>query len=195
MRIVGGAWRGRPLVAPAGDATRPTSDRVREALFSSLVSLTGDVALGTPSVLDAFAGTGALGLEALSRGATHATFIERDRSALASLRRNVASLGADDRTHVIAADTFASVRRPALPGAPFSLLLLDPPYRIRPAEVAAVIRGLGELGMLDSGCVVVWEHAASSEVDWPDGFGVRVTKRYGDTGIQIAEWERGVVQS
>src|SRR5687768_3674487 len=95
MRIIAGAWRGRPLAAPPGQATRPTSDRAREGLFSMLQSRIGS--FEGLRVADLFAGTGALGLEALSRGAGHCTFIEKDRAALDVLRRNIERLGAGDR--------------------------------------------------------------------------------------------------
>ncbi|MBV9842822.1 MAG: 16S rRNA (guanine(966)-N(2))-methyltransferase RsmD [Sphingomonadaceae bacterium] len=119
MRIIAGDWRGRTLVAPAGATTRPTSDRAREALFSMLASRLGDF-VGL-RVIDLFAGTGALGLEALSRGAAHCTFIEQDAAALAALRANIAVLGAN-------ADVRAQSASAALPAGPFDLAFLDPPY-------------------------------------------------------------------
>jgi 16S rRNA (guanine966-N2)-methyltransferase len=125
MRIVAGAWRGRALMAPAGQATRPTADRVRQALFDMLLHAPWggrDVVEGA-RVLDAFACTGAFGLEALSRGAAHATFMEHDRAALTALRGNVAACRAEDRAAVLAADVLAA---PA--GAPCGLVFLDPPY-------------------------------------------------------------------
>ncbi len=122
MRIVAGAWRGRPLVAPPGEATRPTSDRAREALFSMLASRLGS--FEGLRVADLFAGTGALGLEALSRGAAHATFVESDRAAVAALRTNIDRMGAEFATTVLA-QPVAAVGRAA---AAFDLLLLDPPY-------------------------------------------------------------------
>src|SRR5579872_4843228 len=99
MRIVAGTWRGRTLVAPPGSATRPTADRVRQALFDMILHAPwgGRDAIANVRVLDVFAGTGALGLEALSRGAAHATFIEQDRPALAALRTNVETLRAEPR--------------------------------------------------------------------------------------------------
>ncbi len=126
MRIVAGTWRGRTLAAPPGEATRPTADRVRQALFDILLHAPwgGREAIDGVRVLDAFAGTGALGLEALSRGAAHATFIERDHAAIAVLRANVAALGAEDRTRVIAGDVLAPPRAEA----PCGLVFLDPPY-------------------------------------------------------------------
>src|SRR3954467_15650634 len=121
MRIISGQWRGRRLVAPAGNATRPTSDRVREALFSILGALDGE------RVLDLFAGSGALGLEALSRGAASATFVERAPAALRVLRDNVADLGAS--AEVVAADARAHLRAARAQGAQYDLVFLDPPYR------------------------------------------------------------------
>lgn len=125
MRIVAGAWRGRNLVAPSGDVTRPTADRVRQALFDSLVhaSWGGRARLEGAEVLDAFAGTGALGLEALSRGAARAHFIETDRFALGALRANIAACGAGDRCAVMP----GSALRPRA-GAACGLVFLDPPY-------------------------------------------------------------------
>jgi len=120
MRIIAGAWRGRPIEAPAGIATRPTSDRAREALFSMLASRLGS--FEGLRVADLFAGTGALGLEALSRGAAHCTFVETDRKAIDALRRNVARLGAEERADIRAQSALHGV-----PG-PFDLVLMDPPY-------------------------------------------------------------------
>ena len=122
MRIIAGAWRGRPLVAPVGAETRPTADRARETLFSMLTSRLGT--FEGLRVADLFAGTGALGLEALSRGAAHATFIETDRAALAALKANIAKLGAAERTDVLA----RSADAPGTAIAPYDLVLLDPPY-------------------------------------------------------------------
>ncbi|HEU0100532.1 MAG TPA: 16S rRNA (guanine(966)-N(2))-methyltransferase RsmD [Allosphingosinicella sp.] len=122
MRIVAGRWRGRPLVAPQGQDTRPTSDRVREALFSMLASRLGT--FEGLRVADLFAGTGALGLEALSRGAARCTFIERERAALAAIERNVASLGAGPLSEIRA----GAVERAPAPREPFHLVFMDPPY-------------------------------------------------------------------
>jgi 16S rRNA (guanine966-N2)-methyltransferase len=125
MRIVAGAWRGRALIAPAGQTTRPTAERARQALFDMLLHAPwgGRDLLEGAHVLDAFAGTGAFGLEALSRGAAHATFMEHDRGALAALRGNVTACRAADRAAVLAVDVLTA---PA--GAPCGLVFLDPPY-------------------------------------------------------------------
>jgi 16S rRNA (guanine966-N2)-methyltransferase len=127
MRIIAGEWRGRSLVAPAGQGTRPTADRVRQALFDMLMHAPwgGRGLLQDGMVLDAFAGTGALGLEALSRGAARAVFFERDRSALAALRANVSACGAEPRAEVFARDVLQAGRRA---GVTASLAFFDPPY-------------------------------------------------------------------
>ncbi|MEO1060086.1 MAG: 16S rRNA (guanine(966)-N(2))-methyltransferase RsmD [Actinomycetota bacterium] len=123
MRVIAGQLRGRRLEAPPGRGTRPTSDRVRQSLFNSLESR---LDLGGAVVVDLFAGTGALGIEAWSRGADHVTFVERDRSALDALRRNLATLGIDrDRTRVVAAD--AGRWRPGADES-VDVVLADPPY-------------------------------------------------------------------
>ena len=125
MRIVAGAWRGRALIAPSGSQTRPTADRVRQALFDMLLHAPwgGRDMIDNAQVLDVFAGTGALGLEALSRGAAHATFIEHDPRALAALRANIAACRAGDRCTILPVDALA-----APTGRNCDLVFLDPPY-------------------------------------------------------------------
>jgi len=125
MRIIAGAWRGRALKAPPGETTRPTADRVRQALFDMLwhAPWAGPDAIRDATILDAFAGTGALGLEALSRGAAFAHFIDSDRTALATLRANIAACHAGPRTRILTCDA----RHPP-PGVACSLVFLDPPY-------------------------------------------------------------------
>jgi 16S rRNA (guanine966-N2)-methyltransferase len=137
MRIVGGRFRRRQIVVPSGRATRPTSDRARQALFDMLMHAPwaeGDIIGAT--VLDAFAGTGALGLEALSRGAGTAHFIERDAKALAALRRNIATFGVEAVCHVVPGD---ATRPP--PGSACGLVFLDPPYgkELVPKALGALI--------------------------------------------------------
>jgi 16S rRNA (guanine966-N2)-methyltransferase len=190
MRIVAGRFRGRALKAPAGETTRPTTDRVREAVFSSIASIAGSD-LGGGVVLDAFAGSGAFGLEALSRGCTHAVLVEHDRRALATIRHNVALLGVVAECSVVAGDVFALAERTSLPRPPFSLLMLDPPYRLDAARVASLVATLAENGQLDEGAVVVWEHAADVGIEWPEGFSATKTKRYGSTAVDIAVYARG----
>jgi 16S rRNA (guanine966-N2)-methyltransferase len=161
MRIIAGAWRGRALAAPPGQATRPTADRVRQALFDMLLHAPwgGRQVVEDMHVLDAFAGTGALGLEALSRGAAHATFMERDRAALAALRANVAACGAGDRATVLVADAI----RPPASGMACGLVFLDPPYgaSLVPRALAA-LRGMGWLA---AGALIVAETGIAESLD------------------------------
>jgi 16S rRNA (guanine966-N2)-methyltransferase len=189
MRIVAGQYRGRRLAAPKGDGTRPTTDRVREALFSSLTSLAGP-ALGGGSALDAFAGSGALGFEALSRGLRHVTFIERDRAALSVLKANAATLGAESDVNVVAGDSQLLAARGSIPGGPFSLLLLDPPYRLDAGEVGRFVAALVARDLLEDGALVVYEHASGSDMSWPAGIIPVASKRYGSTAVEVAEYER-----
>jgi 16S rRNA (guanine966-N2)-methyltransferase len=121
MRIIAGAWRGRPIEAPPGQTTRPTADRVRETLFNMLASRLGS--FDELRVADLFAGSGALGLEALSRGAASVTFVERDTAAAAAIRRNVAKLDAAERVQIVPGSALALPR-----SQPFDLIFADPPY-------------------------------------------------------------------
>ncbi len=156
MRIIAGAWRGRVLLAPPGEGTRPTADRVRQALFDRLMHAPwfGRARLEGAQVLDAFAGTGALGLEALSRGAAQAVFMERDRAALAVLRANIAACGAGGRASVLVCD----VRQPPA-GGPVALVFLDPPYGqdLVPGAAAALQRA----GWVAPGTLLVMETAVA----------------------------------
>jgi 16S rRNA (guanine966-N2)-methyltransferase len=190
VRIVAGRFRGRRLKAPVGETTRPTTDRVREAVFSAIASIAGGD-LGGGVVLDPFAGSGALGLEALSRGCSHAVFAEQDRNALAAIRDNVASLGATDDVTLVFGDVFELALRGRLAHSPYSLLLLDPPYRLDAARVVSLLALLAENEQLEDGAVVVWEHAAGAGVEWPAGFSGEKRKRYGTTEIDIAVFARG----
>jgi 16S rRNA (guanine966-N2)-methyltransferase len=152
MRIVAGVWRGRRLVAPAGVETRPTADRVRQALFDILLHApwSGRSAIEGASVLDLFAGTGALGLEALSRGAARAVFVERARPALEALRTNIEACRADDRCRVLALDALVV---PA--GEPADLVFLDPPYG--QGLVASALARLRATGRVVPGSLIVAE--------------------------------------
>jgi 16S rRNA (guanine966-N2)-methyltransferase len=176
MRIVGGVHRGRRLVAPPGSAVRPTGDRAREALFN-ILSHGRIAASGSPfagrAVLDAFAGTGALGLEALSRGAAAAVFVENGRDALAALRRNIAAFGEGERAHVVAADA----TRPPRAGLRCAVAFLDPPYRsgLAPAALPA----LAAAGWLAPDALVVVELGAAEELPPPAGFAMLDQRIYG----------------
>ncbi|MDO9501775.1 16S rRNA (guanine(966)-N(2))-methyltransferase RsmD [Falsiroseomonas sp.] len=153
LRLVAGLHRGRRLAAPPGETTRPTSDRVRQAVFDMLLHApwAGESAVGGQRVLDAFAGSGALGLEALSRGAAHACFLEQDRVALAVLRQNVAALKEEARCTVLGGD----VLRPRAAPAPCGLVLLDPPYGRDLVPKALV--ALASAGWIAPGALVVAE--------------------------------------
>ena len=168
MRIIAGAWRGRRLQAPAGLVTRPTAERMRQASFDMLMHAPwgGRALLEGASVLDAFAGSGALGLEALSRGAAQATFIEQDREALAVLRANVAVCGAV-RACIVAAD----VLQPP-PGSGQTLVFLDPPYdrSLLPGALGA----LRSAGWIASGTLII---AESGRLDQCEHFGVKLARR------------------
>ena len=181
MRVIAGRLGGRTLKAPRGRETRPTSDRVREALFSAL----GDVA--GARVLDLYAGTGALGIEALSRGAARATFVESARPALAALRENLASLGLEGDARVVARSVTACASGGALPG-PFDLVLADPPYAALadvPPAVVALVGG----GALAPGARVVVEHASRDPAPTIAGLVPRPSRTYGDTAVTIYDRE------
>ena len=176
MRIVGGSHRGRRLVAPPGELVRPTSDRAREALFN-ILSHGNFAASGLPfagrPVLDAFAGTGALGLEALSRGASAAAFIESERDALAALRRNIAVLDEADRAHIVAGDA----TRPPRAALACAAAFLDPPYHSGLA--APAVAALAAAGWLAADALVIVEVAAREEFPAPAGFTVIDERVYG----------------
>lgn len=182
-RIVAGAARGRRLVVPAGDGTRPTTDRVREALFSALEHRLGG--WRGVVVLDLFAGSGALGLEAASRGAAQVLLMERDRRALASLRANAATVDAQGVV-VRAGDAWRLPPRRAMPeiGAPAGLVLLDPPYREPDQRVADLLATLHRGDWLAVEALAVVERSApGSDFRWPDGWEAVADRRYGATRI------------
>lgn len=171
MRVIAGSWRGRRLVAPAGDVTRPVSDRVKESLFSSLGSHVVDAA-----VLDLFAGAGSFGIEALSRGAHAAVFVEKDAKALRSLDSNLSSLG-------IGAEV---VRRPvevylkAVSG-PFDLVFCDPPWLLDTPSLTAILEQLAP--NLAPNAVLVITRRSSDSVPDPAGYQIADERRIGDTKI------------
>ncbi|HEX2086161.1 MAG TPA: 16S rRNA (guanine(966)-N(2))-methyltransferase RsmD [Solirubrobacteraceae bacterium] len=173
MRIVAGRFGGRRLAAPAGRATRPTSDRVREALFSILGPLDG------AGVLDLYAGSGALGIEALSRGAASAVFVERDPRAVATLRANLAALAID--AEVRRADALAALRDARERGETYDLVLCDPPYRQAPGLGRSLGEALGPV--LAQGARVVTESDRRAPLDLE--IPLTDERRYGDTLIRI----------
>ncbi len=177
MRVIAGEAKGRRLLAPRGLGTRPTADRVREALFNIL----GPRVAGA-AVLDLFAGSGAVGIEALSRGAARAVFVERDRAAVAALRANLARLGLGPRARVIARDAEAALRDLGRQATRFDLVFLDPPYAGDLAARTLVALGGGD--HLASAGLVVVQHRTKAELPEVQGVLRRVrTRRFGGTTL------------
>lgn len=174
MRVIAGQWRGRALTAPKGEATRPTADRTREALFSMLTSRLGS--FDGLRVADLFAGSGALGIEALSRGAAQCTFVEQDGAALDALRANLAALGAVGEVRA------QSVMALPLAPAPYDVVLLDPPYGSGAGAVA--LDRLARLGWLAQGALASVETGAKEDVV-VTGFTVEVVRKHGKAKLTL----------
>jgi len=187
MRIVGGNHRGRPIVVPEGDKVRPTSDRARESLFNILEhgrwAASGSPIAGA-RVLDAFAGTGALGLEALSRGAGHVTFLELAPIALETIKLNVAALKEGPRATILRGDAVA----PARAAQPCSLVFLDPPYGKSIAP--PTLKNLVAAGWIAADAIVVLEVGAKEEFAAPDGFAIEDERRYGAARLILMRYGR-----
>lgn len=189
MRIIAGEHKGRRLVAPKGRGTRPTTDRVRESLMSMLVSARGG--LEGAVVLDAFAGSGALALEVMSRGGARACLCERDRAALKAIEENVRALGyGRDQVRICRADVLKA-GAPRL-REPYGLVLLDPPYALEPREVLGLVGRLAASGALEAGAVVSYEHGAASsaaveETATSSGLSLVTRRVWGDTVIDLLE--------
>jgi 16S rRNA (guanine966-N2)-methyltransferase len=176
VRIVGGRFGGRRISAPAGQATRPTSDRVREALFSILGPLHDD------RVVDLYAGSGALGIEALSRGAEHAVFVERDARAAGVLRANLDALGiAPDEAELRRMDALAALRDASTRGETYSLALIDPPYRLASGLGPSLSEVLAPVLAPDARVVCETDRRAPIDLDLP----LLDERRYGDTLLRI----------
>lgn len=181
-RIVSGKVGGRRIAVPPR-GTRPTSDRVREAIFSTLQSR---VDLDGVRVLDLYAGSGALGLEALSRGAGHARFVESDRRAAAVLRRNATELGLASIVEITAASVRTVLADP--PTEPYDLVLADPPYSQLGPELTAVLDALVVNRWLPSGALLVIERSAHDPaVSWPEGVAAVTERKYGDTLVYYGQ--------
>jgi 16S rRNA (guanine966-N2)-methyltransferase len=176
MRIISGEWRSRPLVAPKGDTTRPTADRTRETLFSMLTSRLGS--FEDLRVLDLFAGSGALGLEALSRGAAHCTFVEQDHLALDALEKNIAKLGGKDRCDVRKSSVLSmgSALKPA------DIILMDPPYLSGAGSVA--LDKLGRLGWFAPSAWISVETSIKEDVE-VKGFTIDTVRNVGKARITL----------
>lgn len=178
-RIVAGVAGGRRLSVLAGQTTRPTSQRVREAMFSTLGSMLGP--LRDVHVLDLYAGSGGLGLEALSRGAASCIFVERHPRVVAVLRRNVATTGLRV-AQIVASDVRVALGTP--PTQPCDLVLIDPPYAVPGAEVTEVLTALAARGWLADDAVVVVERSSRDQPpSWPDAFAVAQDRTYGQTRL------------
>lgn len=178
MRIIAGSRKGTRIIAPKGLDTRPTSDRVREAAFTLIPP--GYVEDAT--VLDLFAGSGAMGLEALSRGAARATFVENDRDACRAINRNLDKLGLDNAT-VLCHEALAALRSDARTGTRYDLVLIDPPYRRFSSLQNALIQHLPEV-LAPDGLLLV-ETAAAEEPELP--LSKRTTRRYGSARLTLFE--------
>jgi 16S rRNA (guanine966-N2)-methyltransferase len=173
MRVIAGEHRGRPLIAPRGQGTRPTPDRVREAVFSILASVAG------ARVLDLFAGSGALAIEALSRGAAQATLVDSSRAAVAAIRRNLTALGLQADVHPMRAAAFLERARAA--GRQYDLVFLDPPYRHASALGAELSTALAPLLAPEARVVAESDRRAPLELHLE----LFDTRRYGDTLIRL----------
>ena len=183
-RIIAGDFRGRSLKIPP-TVTRPTSSRVREAVFSSVQhAMAGFTGL---AVLDLFAGSGALGIEALSRGADHTVFIESDAGALATIRDNLAACGTRAGT-VLRADVLAHVAQPA--PEPFDVVFADPPYKLSDADCERMLGHLATNGWLADGAIVMLERGKGGNIIWPATLPESGNKAYGDTVVWYGRFER-----
>ncbi|OJW28513.1 MAG: 16S rRNA (guanine(966)-N(2))-methyltransferase RsmD [Sphingopyxis sp. 65-8] len=176
MRVISGEWRGRKLIAPKNDATRPTADRTRETLFSMLASRLGS--FEGLYVADLFAGSGALGIEALSRGAAQCLFGEQDREAIDALRKNLAALGAAGRADVRAGSVLALGPAPRS----FDLLLLDAPYATGAGSVA--LDKLARLGWVDADSWISIETGEKESVDVA-GFAIEAERKVGEAKLTL----------
>jgi 16S rRNA (guanine966-N2)-methyltransferase len=182
LRVIAGAAGGLPLVAPKSGSARPTTDRVKESLFAAL----GPGRLVDATVLDLYAGSGALAIEALSRGAARAVLVERDHAAVDAIRRNLATTRLRDRARVQGSTvaTFLAGKPPA--ERPFEMVFLDPPYGTTAAEVTRVLAALDESGWLAGGATIVLERASEGgPVGAPESWETTWERAYGDTLVTV----------
>lgn len=185
VRIVGGRLRGRAIASPQHEGVRPTSDRVRESVFNILMHSFDGFSIEGLRVIDLFAGTGALGLEAISRGASYVLFVEDGAEARALIRQNVENFGLTGTTRLFRRD--ATSLGPAGTMAPFGLAFLDPPYG----------KGLGERAMVSlrdgswllPGAIVVWEERAGTPCAWPEGFVELDARSWGETQVAFGRFQ------
>ena len=187
MRIVAGRFKGKPLTAPDGRDTRPTSDRARQAVFNILEHAAWSQGLSGLRVIDLFAGSGGLGIEALSRGAAFCLFVETDEAARGAIRTNLETMTPDGSlfgaTRVHRRNATDLGVRPGSAGAPFDLAFLDPPYRKGLGERA--LEGLATGGWLAKGAIAVWEAAADEAVIAPDAYELLDERDYGAARVRF----------
>ncbi len=183
MRIIAGIARGRRIDTPPGRNTRPTLDRVKEGMFGMI-----QFDIENRTVLDLFAGSGNLGLEALSRGAEREVFCDYSKETAAVIARNVKNLGFYDKARIYCCNSADALVRLAMAGEKFSLVFLDPPYASGLLE--GTIAHMKELKLLAPGCIIVAEHAFSTVVELDTAtFAVRPPRKYGDVAVSIIRFE------
>jgi 16S rRNA (guanine966-N2)-methyltransferase len=178
VRVIAGAHRGRRLVVPAGEGVRPTKDMVREAVFSALDARAMIV---DAAVLDLYAGSGALAIESLSRGAALAVLVERDRFALQAIAHNLDQLRLADRARVAGSSVVSFLAAPPPREAPFDLVLADPPYETSDDAVTELVAALARPGWLAPGALIAVERPSGAETRVPDGFRACWERTFGDT--------------
>jgi 16S rRNA (guanine966-N2)-methyltransferase len=181
LRVIAGSMRGRKIVAPDGDHVRPTKDMVREALFSALDARDAVV---DAVVLDLYAGSAALAIEAISRGATRATVVERDRGAIAAINTNLDALELRGRVRMVGADVERTLRG-APPGGPYDLVFADPPYTTDDATITALLTALTAPGWLTEHAIVVVERPEKHPVVLPEGWRTGWERAFGDTLVSF----------
>ena len=186
MRIVSGQYKGKPIAAPEGRATRPTSDRAREAVFNILEHAPWAPPLQGARVLDLFAGSGALGLEALSRGGAFCLFVETDEAARGAIRDNVEALHLFGCTRIHRRDATDLGPRPASAGPAFDLVFLDPPYAKGLGETA--LAELAGHSWLSPGAVLVFERGEGEPEIQPEGYALIDERRYGAAKVLFLKW-------
>lgn len=185
LRVTGGEARGRRIRSVSGRTTRPTADRIRVALFNILGSKVNGA-----RVLDLFAGSGSLGIEALSRGAASAIFVEKDRNCVLLIRRNLAELGYESISQVRQGDVVSEVKRLGMEGVSFDIIFLDPPYAAE--ELIPALLAVSEAGVMSRGCLVVAEHSSRKGLPSIPSLNVVDRRVYGDTALSF--FEKGGVE-
>ena len=184
LRVIAGSMRGRRLVAPPGDAVRPTKDIVREAMFSALDARG---AIADAAVLDLYSGTGALAIEALSRGASRALLVERDRAAVDAITQNLLHLDLQGRARVARADVVSFLAAPPPAEAPFDLVFADPPYDTPDDAAATLVAALTSPGWLAAGAFTAVERPARTQLRAPEGLRACWERTFGDTLVVFVE--------